>query len=249
MPFFILIVLDKRTTIKNVASTVAILKDNQISYKIIHTRFVNISHARNWGLNYGNAKYHLFLDDDIMLSPDFFDELFKLKIYSTTLCIPQFLEYIDANELYDKTKTWETLDKELIRVDPYYKNVSEVLDNKAYNSIKWVACIGRCIILVTPNADKTISMFDEDFRGWGVEDIEFAYRNYKQGVKLIKIPASCLHLCHRIAVSHIADLSKNLLRFEEKYSDEFDPIAYRLFTFGKLSLSSWIKINQILKEQ
>lgn len=246
--FLVLLVLDKKVSIKKITSAIAILKNNHLNYQIIHTDFINMAHARNWGLKYSNVKYHLFLDDDVILSPNFFEELFKLKICTPTLCVPDFFEYVDSNEMYYEAKTWEMLDKDLIRMDPYCKSTSNTFNSK-YKSIKWISCIGRCIVIITPYSNNEVLIFDENFDGWGVEDIEFAYRNFNNGVKITKFSASCIHLYHKIKKSHIEELNKNLFRFEKKYNNKLDPVAYRLFTWGELSLDSWIKMKQILQNQ
>lgn len=246
--FLILLVLDKKASIQTITSATEILKNNHLNYQIVHTDFINIAHARNFGFRYRDVKYHLFLDDDIILSPNFFEELFSLKICTPTLCVPTFFEYVDSNEVYHKAKTWKNLDKDLIRMDPYYKSTATVFNNR-YKSIKWISCIGRCLVIITPHSKNNILMFDEDFDGWGVEDIEFAYKNFNNGVEISKISASCIHLYHRIEKSHIEDLNKNLFKFEKKYDNKLDPVAYRLFTWGKLSLDSWIKMKQILQSQ
>ncbi|GHJ06932.1 hypothetical protein TPA0907_12990 [Micromonospora humidisoli] len=72
--------------------------------------------------------------------------------------------------------------------------------------------------------------FDEDFRGWGLEDLEFAYRMFKDGVGIrLSRQAWALHAPHeRDMDALMADCMVNLRRLTAKHPEPPIEIVWRL---------------------
>ncbi len=231
-----------------------LLQKKHVNYKILIKEFEGISHARNYGFKKYKSNFHIFIDDDVILSAcllSILKDILKKKYQYKILFVPMHKEYINSIN-YNPQKIYiNSINKKKLRLDPYYRSTCKVFEIKKLEHLKWITCIGRCIILYTPYvSSKTIhDRFDESFKGWGVEDIEYGYRQQKTGTKIRKIPISCIHMYHKIPNSHLEELKTNLFSFEKKYPTNFSPVGYRLFTFGKLTLLTWANIEETLSLQ
>lgn len=78
--------------------------------------------------------------------------------------------------------------------------------------------------------------FDEEFRGWGVEDLELGYRLYRHGVTLqVSRDAWVIDSPHdRDWPSNLRELAVNLLRMVGKYPEPVMEIGWALSTKGEL---------------
>ncbi|MGB7604149.1 MAG: glycosyltransferase [Lutisporaceae bacterium] len=85
-------------------------------------------------------------------------------------------------------------------------------------------------------------LFDEQYEGWGCEDLDLGYRLYKNGCEFMKKEIKSVHQEHPI--NKVDDGIKNIYYFSEKY----DTSDILLFYFSKLSSINRSSINQIVKE-
>ena len=162
--------------------------------------------TRNSGAKNASGKVLLFLDNDIIMTPDilkmhlsYFDEdrndntIILSQIYnfrpSTKESVYAYLnemEVLNENDL-KKYKTEE--------IDPYFDIRQEILNSGNMDSeAAWIFGALFCSTMYKSTFEK-IGGFDENFVGWGPEDIEFAYRAQKAGCKFVyKDTAVCFHL-------------------------------------------------------
>ena len=85
-------------------------------------------------------------------------------------------------------------------------------------------------------------MFDEDYKGWGCEDLDLGYRLYKKGCNFKKLDIESIHQEH--AINYMEDGLKNIYYFSEKYNS-VDVLLYYFHNLITLDINS---ANEIVKE-
>jgi predicted glycosyltransferase involved in capsule biosynthesis len=100
-----------------------------------------------------------------------------------------------------------------------YEQLYQYVSKHPNSCLTWRLCLGsnhsfkRCLL------DK-VGGYDEDFRGWGVEDTEFAYRLYKAGAQFVINPKLFrYHQEHPISSKKKSEQSKNRMLLKQKHPD------------------------------
>ncbi|ALC89725.1 hypothetical protein AM500_08045 [Bacillus sp. FJAT-18017] len=96
-------------------------------------------------------------------------------------------------------------------------NVLEHLgDNFDSSHLNWLACVGN--LSVKKDTINRIGGYDEDYKGWGTEDHDLAFRLKKAGVKFIVEPELIrYHQEHPKASGHLKQGKKNRVLFQQKH--------------------------------
>ncbi|PLS17542.1 hypothetical protein CVD28_11115 [Bacillus sp. M6-12] len=96
----------------------------------------------------------------------------------------------------------------------FYTELGDNLDN---SHIAWWALFGLNHSL-NKNLLAKVNGYDEDFQGWGMEDVDFAYRLYKIGAKFVFDHKSALyHQEHPVTPNKKQDAQRNGLLFQQKH--------------------------------
>ena len=143
-------------------------KNSFLNVKIINTKN-SLSRKRNEGINHSNSDYLVFLDDDVVPSENF---------------IKSFLDISKNDEFFTSC---------LVDFDAP-KNAYLYYRKRKENSVKWVNFKGKVVnpIFCTAmafGANKNLiiennQFFDENFKGYGWEDVDFFIQAEKKGIKL-----------------------------------------------------------------
>ncbi len=160
------------------------------------------SAARNLGINRANGERIIFMDDDVIPAKDFV--LKHLSGYNQRWVLmgitkDTFLYETEIEELYFGEKIWGDLsflnEKSRLIYKPVFINtLFKIFGN--HFSLKW-------LLFFTNNGSVNkkdlleVGGFDENFKGWGHEDIELAYRLHKRGLQFRKNSSIVgYHLAH-----------------------------------------------------
>ncbi len=175
------------------------------------------SRARNTGINAAKGEIIIFLDGDILLKHNYLEELDKyFKINKDIILVGNRInltedvsfEEVSANGYYENQKfKLDSINKFEIRHLSYLES--------SYNAEcqlhPWLKVYTGNLAVPKKYLDE-LGGFDENFKGWGVEDIELGYRLYMAGAKII--------ISNRIETFHQKhDKSGNLRISKEKYPE------------------------------
>ncbi len=212
--------------------------------------------ARNKGIEMTSGDYILFMDDDILIMPDFILNLkqsikeYPDRVHSGKLkMIP--LAYVST--IIKDFQEWSNLDLGRIiqhcYTDPIYgalaiahKNVTDLSTNYDL-ACSWGLVSGGNICFPRSILNK-IGYFDLEFNGWGPEDIDLCYRAFKNNY-LFKYNSDCqlYHLDHIRNTEAIRNsLMKNCLLLYKKYNKPREILFYLNFFNGMVSLDQFNKV-------
>jgi glycosyltransferase involved in cell wall biosynthesis len=146
----------------------------------------------------------------------------KLQINLQDIDLPQYLmnlkdivPLLDEKELKNPSRL-----KAFSVADRYSHNLLKQLEGRYQESrLTWLACFGSNLSFKRDIINK-IGGYDESFKGWGLEDTEFAYRLHKAGAKFIVDPTlNRYHQEHPIITDTLLEEKKNMILFQQKHPD------------------------------
>lgn len=215
-------------------------------FKYIYQKNSGRSHARNLGLSHVKTKYSIFVDDDMILPPEFIqmhfnslkkneNKLVHGKIWNLPFLSffsdPTRDELIDGGETHfdakylrkylislDSVKNHSDLIKQR-RLSLQEKYLEEIYDKKI-DKLDFMLCTGNNFSCET-DALLRVGGFDEKIDAqWGVEDIELGYRLKQNGFAFIyDHSAYNYHICH-FRKTYKEELMSSFKLFYEKHKDE-----------------------------
>lgn len=102
--------------------------------------------------------------------------------------------------------------------EPYSHNLLKQLEGRHEESqLIWLACFGSNLSFRRDVIEK-IGGYDESFKGWGLEDTEFAYRLYKSGAKfIVDSTMNRYHQEHPITADRRLEEKRNMILFQQKH--------------------------------
>lgn len=189
--------------------------------------------ARNVGHSASIGEITLYLDGDIIPEPRLFSYCLKLHhnrnriavkypVYSITQKIqktffPEIIEWIISH----KIELFGPLVTKHVGIDT--RPLPRRLRGKPTKL--WVLCASHCTSVSKEVVEK-VGGWDESFHGWGEEDLELAYRLYKNGIDFFyphRKFAAAYHLDHPVDWEKNSNsLKKNILKFRAKHPDSWE---------------------------
>ncbi len=204
--------------------------------------------SRNIGANASDADLIMFLDNDIIMSKETLFQHFTLhendftkkKIVMSNIsdvAIDSFdyiIEMLGKKEILEADFLHNYISKSM---DPYFSLRNNILNSKeVLGNTMWV--FGACFcISMEKKTWQDVGRFDEEFFGWGPEDIEFNYRAYKKGYQLVySMESQCYHLDNnkKDLSKLVRDVTRNLKYFYEKHQEK-DIQNYLRFYKGSIT--------------
>jgi GT2 family glycosyltransferase len=166
------------------------------------------SHARNAGTRVLNSDVILYLDGDMLLGPRYVEEikhyhaaLERVYIRGQRFCISTALQSMGMetclNEVAKLRSSGQNTPPSYIADSPDFERET------AYNEAsydKWEWCASNNLS-VRKEYVSQIHYWDENFVGWGEEDMDFSFRLYRSGLTPIFLAsdaAASYHLEHRV---------------------------------------------------
>ena len=224
------------------------LRNIQTKFTLIYISIPNSGSAvaRNTGIKIATGTNILFVDNDIILEPNYLKKLKASilenpdRIHSGSLrlipisVVPRIIKQLDRNH---KIK-----DKLLIEnsyLDAIYGALPAACENSNSDDLScWWALVTGGNICFPRLVIEEIGLFDESFKEWGPEDIDLTYRAFKKDFKL-KFNSNCTlyHLDHTRDRNEIQrSMAKNVASLLKKYRKHKEILAYVNFFNGVISL-------------
>lgn len=211
--------------------------------------------ARNQGIRLSEGKHILFMDDDILLAPDYFKKLLaSLNVYPNHIhsgnlynvrmdAVPSICETIHN---LSQVAT-STLDKEILKTDFIYE-IPRIIHRKGEKRHTQVACWWALVtggnMCLSREILEEIGYFEEHFKSWAPEDIDLCYRAFQAKYQW-RFNANCTlyHLNHTRDTEAIANsMMKNILFLYKKFDKPKSILALLNFYNGVISLNEFNKI-------
>lgn len=203
------------------------------------------SAARNTGINFAEGELIIFLDDDRLVSEDFIKQHVSTFLESQrsdisvvgkkmNLYMSRFDEDFEAIKSVMFNNSAEIIKK--ARSDYYYRKAKEALK---YDATGWILfTTGN--VSIKKDVLKHCGMFNESFKGWGLEDTELGYRLWKNGITfLVNEEAVNYHIEHaRNPLVKKQDEDRNHELFY-KIHPELPVKLFRSFVDGKISIEEF----------
>ncbi len=202
-----------------------------------------VAFVRNIGIKNSNGKIIVFVDSGMILCRDYvFQHYLSHEENEDVAVIGSIYGYAIPSEdrRIHKFIDMDDLDQTFLRIESRTEYADVRMESFKYHSYKidklkapytffWTGnvSVGRKSIL-------QIGGFDENFKSWGVEDIDMGYRLFIKGIKFIlNLDAKSIHIPHELAENAKTVLDKerdmpNRLYFHDKYAN----IDSELFVTG-----------------
>jgi glycosyltransferase involved in cell wall biosynthesis len=203
------------------------------------------SHARNVGSKCLDTDIILYLDGDMLLGPKYVEEikyyhsvLQRIYIRGHRYSIPAAYQ-AKGMECCLNEITKQQIPREMSSLG-YIIRPPNVCGMKAYKSAyydKWAWCASNNLSIRNEHVSQ-IGYWDENFVGWGEEDIDFSFRLYQLGLSpilLIGDNAVSYHLEHHIDCgTNTLTLRENAKYLMSKFPQtaEYRKEAYALYNIN-----------------
>lgn len=226
------------------------------------------SGVRNFGVAKSKGDLLIFTDDDLILEERFIIDHFSkhngesnLLLHGSIFELP-FLKFIsnpnyfkNKEELHNKRILSKLIDpddvigskekiKQQTRKSKFERDIAKLVNSsQADNSFKWVCSIGANFS-IKKEMFMRVGGFDEEMgHVWGGEDLEFGYRDEKNGV-LFKVSSEveCVnyHMSHfrkNVSDNH----KKSFYQFYKKHNDISIKLLWDYFNNDYQDLLGWWK--------
>lgn len=230
----------------------------QFNYQYYKVNNVGRAAARNIGIRHSKFDLLLFIDDDLILSPNFIQEHLNIQEKNTkivhgriyNLSSLRFFKDPSTGEFYDEIKhirNYHNLLKMCINQEDIYSSFDakisskgkvstfeDVIENiyKMNSKFRWLMFNGGNTSIPKSWVEE-LSGFDEQFGIlWGCEDLELGYRLYQQGKEFAySYLAANFHMTH-YRKNYKLEHHKTLEHFYSKHQD-ISIIAFEKFVEGK----------------
>lgn len=182
--------------------------------------------ARNRGIERATGDVLIFLDDDRLAEPDFIQKHMSYHEKRPSVVLGERLDINYTEEQVEELMNRYTIEEviEKLRKDAYvevYYRIKKIFLTKICTPIRYLGLMTGNVSIHKSFID-SIGGFDENYKGWGYEDTDLAYRLKQQKIKYITdYSIRCYHLLHErnLKTQRIEEL-RNRDYFENKYKDD-----------------------------
>lgn len=213
--------------------------------------------ARNIGAKAATGDIVIFIDDDRVPGSDFIrkhivahrercvvlgnrsDILLSEAEIGVIVSSEQALKQFIHNLASKATKAWDSQESLLRRV-LFFRS----------NPLKWLLFYTGNVSIERDDLVK-VGFFDENFKGWGYEDLEIGYRLHKEGIPFIRDKKIVnYHLTHDISINNMhREALRNLRYFSKKVKSDilakFVIFLLKLFMNFRLWRRYFIRVNSV----
>jgi len=194
---FELIIVDNGST----DGTVEYLKSKPEIKLILNTENLGFSKGNNQGIEIAQGEYIGFLNNDILLYPNWFEACENVFRYENAA----FVSPRHVNPHYDNTD------------EKHYIQYFQQLNYPAAYEKSFDECVFSCVITKREVLDK-IGVFDENYTPAFFEDNDIKYRAIEAGYGVFVTNAACFyHFGSVTSVNHNENLERNRKYYYSKY--------------------------------
>lgn len=147
------------------------------------------SRARNRAISLSTGDILVFIDGDILVSPDYLLTLDKFYNFNSEVAVCGFRRLLYQNIDRKLIKSSKIFDKNVLKnFDCGYDFRHCIFKDISYNansSLSPFLYALTCNAAIPKKTVLDVGGFDEHFTKWGAEDIELFYRAFKHGTKII----------------------------------------------------------------
>lgn len=200
-------------------------------------QYLPIAKARNLGAHYTNNQFLIFLDVDCIPSESFIEKM-HTDLRENPGCIMGNPYYLEANsnvEIQDLGKS--------SKPHPIRPNVEELRLCENYN-LFWSLCFG-----IRKNDFLKIEGFDTNFKGYGGEDTDFAWKLHKAEIPFYLATHKVFHQQHPVyspPLNHLEPIIQNVIYFRKKWGKWI--MENWLEAFAEMRLIKWDKNKEVLEK-
>lgn len=216
--------------------------NNQLNMKFLSLNHQGLSAARNKGIAAADGDLIIYSDDDLLVDNNFVSRHLKHHIeneHIAVVCKHNILHLTDE-EINSVVKNDNSFANIFInsKEDPYAGQLSNIIF-KSGLSHHWIRANAGTSIKKDDLIE--IGCFDENFIGWGFEDMELGYRLSKNNVSfLYDKNIQLYHLDHdRDRKKMITDIKRNIKYFYHKHNDAYEVEKYWDYLRGKISIKEF----------
>lgn len=248
-PFEVVVILDGSTD-----DSARMLEDIRVGYTLryFYIEHSGLSEARNAGIKQCKGEYVVFCDDDVLLHPDYLENLYQStrlhpsKVYIGNLMnigkewSPGIIDGLIDHGTVDYT-AFDHMQEPHIFFEASKKMFHFQHRYEDFNPAAWWAVVTGGNLCIPRHLFASYGYFDGNIKGWGPEDADLCYRLFKNGVSAVW-NRECLlyHLDHpRNAEALLESMTRNAVYFIKKYKKPQELYAYLNFTNGKISLKEF----------
>ena len=202
------------------------------------------SRTRNLGIAESRGEVLIFLDDDILVQPDFFAEQFRSHDYHEHLLVMGRRRYLNQ-EVTELLRNQHLPGDSLLEASEeeersaFFRNYSfnmQVIGNP------WAYAYSFCVSVTRRTLDRFGVQFSEEYKEWGVEDQDFGYQLYRSGCKVVLNPRlEGYHQYHgpnEMTKAKLDSLKRNDRLFEKKFG--LSPMIITYNASKRLTREPWI---------
>lgn len=215
------------------------IESNMINYKIIHQYNQGRAAARNTGVKNSVGDIIIFCDADRIPKDNFIEQHLKFHQRGENIVVGASYDYFGKNEyISENGVNWDAVNK-FSRIPYYLKTISAIYDEKGYSESKivWLSfLVGNAS--VKREVIESMNGFDEEFKEWGFEHFELAYRMWSRRYKFsLNRQAINYHIPHaRAERFYIHAIEKSAELMVNKHP-EINRNVLTQFVNGKIDIS------------
>ncbi len=181
----------------------------------------NVARARNLALRQAEGDLVLLLDADMLLPRGFLRRLRDRYFAAgeTHAVVGQMLNYDEGRDVAAAAPHDYAFYRDAHLAGEDRAGLPDDIRWSMDRKIPWALCWTAVIALPRHSIEQHALYFDSEFRGWGVEDTEWAYRVHRAGLPIVFADDLwAIHLPHpRDVARNHADEARNFDRFLSKW--------------------------------